>query len=258
MDSADAKSQNEAPKAARPQGGRAAGGLASKAGAPPDSRAVKKAAGKEKSSGPLEVIIKRNEFYRDGYRTLLRIAVMQGVIIFGLIALNIFITTSREPMDKYFATTEDGRLIPMLPLDQPNLSEPALMSWAAQAATESMTFSFNDFRRRLQDASRHFTKTGWESFTAALQKSRIMETVEASQQVVSAAPQGAPVILQEGVMGGRYVWRLQMPMLITYQSGTRARTDSWLVNMVVVRVPRLESPNGVGIEQWVALPRQSR
>lgn len=205
-------------------------------------------------SGLGQVIV-RNEFYRDGYRSLLKLAIMQGIVILGLIGAVYFVVQTHQPENRYFATTEDGRLVPMVPLNEPNMSVPALMSWVAQSSTEVMTFGFNDYRRRLQESSRNFTRRGWESFTQALQKSRIIEMVEANQQVVTASPQGAPILESEGLVNGRYQWIIQLPMVLTYQSGSRTRSDELLVTVVVVRVPRLESPNGVGIEQWIAVPR---
>jgi len=203
----------------------------------------------------LGTVIVRNEYYKDGYRALLKLALLEGVIIFGLVLAMFFVVHTHQPENRYFATTEDGRLVPMIALNQPNLSSPALMSWVAQSATEVMTFGFNDYRRRLQEASRNFTRRGWESFTQALQRSRIIEMVEANQQVLSAAPRGAPVLQSEGLVNGRYQWTVQLPLVVTYQSGSLTRTDNLLVTVVVVRVPRLESPNGVGIEQWVAVTR---
>lgn len=200
-------------------------------------------------------VVVRNEFYRDGYRSLLRLALMQGLVILGLLGAMYFVIQVHQPENKYFATTEDGRLVPMTPLNEPNLSTPALMSWVAQASTEVMTFGFNDYRRRLQEASRNFTRRGWESFTQALQKARIIEMVETKQQVVTAAPQGAPILESEGLVAGRYQWVIQLPLVLTYQSGALTKSDSLLVTVVVVRVPRLESPNGVGIEQWIAVAR---
>lgn len=205
-------------------------------------------------SGLGNVVI-RNEFYRDGYRNLLRLAVLQSLIILGLVGAMFFVIQIHQPENRYFATTEDGRLIPMVGLNEPNLSTPALMSWVAQAATEVMTFGFNDYRRRLQEASRNFTRRGWESFTSALQRSRIIEMVEANQQVVTSAPRGAPVLQSEGAVAGRYQWVVQVPLVVTYQSGQRTKNDNMLVTVVVVRVPRLETPNGVGIEQWIAVHR---
>lgn len=199
-------------------------------------------------------VVVRNQYYRDGYRSLLKLVLIQGVVILGLIVALFFVVHSNQPENRYFATTEDGRLVPMVALNQPNLSTPALMSWVAQSSTEVMTFGFNDYRRRLQEASRNFTRRGWESFTQALQRSRIIEMVEANQQVLSAAPRGAPVLQSEGLVNGRYQWTVQLPLVVTYQSGAMTRQDKLLVTVVIVRVPRLESPNGVGIEQWIAVP----
>lgn len=203
----------------------------------------------------LGAVMIRNEFYRDGYRNLLRLSVLQSLIILGMVGAMYFVIQVHQPENRYFATTEDGRLVPMVALNQPNLSTPALMSWVAQGATEVMTFGFNDYRRRLQEASRNFTGPGWESFTGALERARIIETVEANQQVVTAAPQGAPILLSEGLVNGRYQWTIELPLILSYQSGTKVKSDSLLVTIVIVRVPRLESPNGVGIEQWIAVKR---
>jgi intracellular multiplication protein IcmL len=206
----------------------------------------------EADRGGLGKVILRNEYYRDGYRLALRVSVLQGFIIVGLIIAMFFVIHVHQPEDRFFATTEDGRVIPMVGLDQPNLSNPALMSWVAQAATEVMTFGFNDYRRRLQEASRNFTRRGWESFTNALQQARIIDTIEQNTQVISAAPRGAPVITQERVVNGQYQWVVQIPMVLTFESGGQKRSNTWIVTVVVVRVPRLESPSGVGIAQWIA------
>ncbi len=203
-------------------------------------------------TGDLGKVIVRNEFYRDGYRLALRVAVVQSFVILGLIAAMFYVVKIHQPENRYFATTEDGRLIPMVSLIQPNLSTPALMSWVAQAATETMTFGFNDYRRRLQESSRNFTSKGWENFTRALQGARIIEGLEEHSQVITAAPRGAPVLQSEGESGGRYQWIVKIPMVLTFQSGTKRSNKNWEVTLVVVRVPRLESPNGIGIAQWLA------
>ena len=219
------------------------------------SENIQEDTGSTEDMSGLGTVIVRNEFYRDGYRSLLRLTLILGLILLGLIGCMYFVIHVHQPENRYFATTEDGRLVPMVPLNEPNLSSPALMSWVAQASTEVMTFGFNDYRRRLQESSRNFTRRGWESFTSALQRARIIEMVEANQQVVTAAPQGAPILESEGLFNGRYQWVIQLPLVLTYQSGARTKSDSLLVTVVVVRVPRLESPNGVGIEQWIAVPR---
>jgi len=208
---------------------------------------------KTEKSG-LGTVVLRNDFYRDGYRAMLRLAVVQGFAILLLLGAMFFVIHVHQPENKYFATTEEGRLIPLVSLDQPNLSAPALTSWVAQASTEAMTFGFNDYRRRLQESSRSFTRRGWESFTKALQDAKFIDTITVNQQVVSAAPHGAPIITQEGVSNGRYQWIVEFPLGLTFQSGSKRHNNTYIIKAVIVRVPRLESPNGVGIEQWIATP----
>lgn len=228
-----------------PKGGAGEGGRPRKAAATrPDAM---------DTSGLGRVVV-RNEFYRDGYRLALRVAVIQCFVIFGLIGAMFFIIYVHQPENRYFATTEDGRLIPMVPLTQPNLSTPALLSWVAQASSETMSFSFSNYRRNLQQASRHFTRAGWESFSAALQQSRIIESIEANTQELTTVPRGAPILKYEGVVAGQYQWQVQIPVILTFVSGSKSRSDNWILTLVIVRVPRLESPNGVGIAQWIAVP----
>lgn len=218
-------------------------------------QAADKKQGVEDDTSGLGRVVVRNEFYRDGYRSLLKMTLVQSLIILGLIGAMYYTIRVNQPQHYYFATTEDGRLVPMVPLNQPNLSTPALMSWVAQATTEVMTFGFNDYRRRLQESSRNFTRRGWESFTQALQRSRIIESVDSRQQIITAAPKGAPVLQSEGLVAGRYQWIVRIPLILTYNAGAKSQSSSLLVTVVVVRVPRLESSNGVGIEQWIATAR---
>lgn len=203
-------------------------------------------------TGPLVTVAMRNEFYRDGFHKMMGIALVEAVIIVALILTFIVYMNTSKPQDRYFATTADGRIMQLMPLNQPNMTRAALLSWATTAATEVMTFGFHDYQRRLQEASRHFTRQGWESFTVAMQRSRLIEAVETQQQVLTAAPRSAAILTQEGVLDGKYRWVLQLPLMVTYRAGSQTRNDNIDVQLVIERVPSLESPNGVGIAQWIA------
>ena len=203
-------------------------------------------------TGPLVSVVTRNEFYRDGFRKMINLAIFEAVIIVGLILTLIVYINNSKAQDRYFATTADGRIMQLVPLNLPNMSKAALLSWVSQAATDVMTFGYHDHVKQLQGASRHFTKTGWDSFTTALQRARIVDSVKQLQQVVTAVPRSAPVVLKEGVVGGRYRWQVQLPIAVTYKGAEEGRTDNLLLTLVVERVSALENPNGVGIEQWIA------
>lgn len=207
----------------------------------------------EASQG-LGSVLMRNEYYRDGYRMALRVAVIQSFIILFLIGAMYYVVHVHQPEDRYFATTVDGRVIPMVSLSEPNLSNAALLSWVTRAATETMTFGFNDYQRRLQESSRHFTKSGWAGFSNELAQDKFVEKIERNYQVLTAAPAAAPIIDNEIVLQGRYQWTVRVPLVLTYESGEGTEVVRWMVTLSIVRVPRLESPNGVGIAQWIAAP----
>lgn len=208
------------------------------------------------AGGPLMAVVVRNEFYRDGFRTMLRIAIAEAIIIVLVILVFIVHVNTSRPKNFYFATTADGRIIQLMPLNQANMGTSSLMSWVAQAATEVMTFGYHDYQRRMQQSSRHFTRRGWESFTAALQKSRIIESVETGRQAVTAQPRSAPILLQEGVFNGKYRWVVDLPLTVNYQGAAGTRTDNLTIRLVIDRVSSLENPSGVGIEQWIAVAGQ--
>ena len=204
---------------------------------------------------PLMTVVVRNNFYRDGFRSMMKIALAEAIIIVMIVLTFVAYMYVSKPKDHYFATTSDGRIMQLVPLNQPNMNTSALMSWVAQSATEIMTFGYHDYQRRMQQSSRHFTRYGWESFTNALQKSRIIESVEASGQVVTAQPRSAPILIQEGVFNNKYRWVVDLPLTVSYRAGNSGRTDELMIRLVIDRVTSLENPNGVGIEQWIAIAK---
>ena len=206
----------------------------------------------ETTGGPLMTVVVRNEFYRDGFRNMVALVGAEALIIIILLITLIHYIDNSKAQDHYFATTADGRILQLVSLENANMSTSALLSWATQAGTEVMTFGFHDYQRRLQNSSRFFTRHGWETFAAALQKSRIIESIEAQQQVVSAQPLRAPLLIPEQPFNGKYRWVVELPLTVKYQSASGIRTDNLTVTMVIDRVPSLENPNGVGIEQWIA------
>lgn len=202
------------------------------------------------ANNAIELVRMRNEFYRDNYRRVLAILLFALMIIFLLVGALVYVVT-HPPAPKYFATNTSGRIVPLVPLDQPNLSTASLLQWANTAAVAAFTYNFVNFRAELQAASEFFTPEGWQAYLESLRTSNNLVAVRAKQLVVSAVATGAPVITQQGVVGGRYTWQVQMPMLVTYESPSQVTQQSLMVNMVITRVSTLDSPRGIGIAQFI-------
>ncbi len=199
----------------------------------------------------VEVVKLRNAFYKDGSRKIL-IALLLCVFVVLVQVFALVYVVTHPPEPKYFATSTDGRIMPLVPLDQPNLSQSALLQWANTAAIAAYTYDFVNYRQALQQASEYFTPDGWNSFMAALKNNNNLDAVLAKKLIVSAVATGAPVIVQQALLDERYTWKVQMPMLVTYQSASQFSQQSLTVTMLITRISTLSSARGIGIAQFVA------
>lgn len=200
----------------------------------------------------IATVLTRNAFYRDGYRLLLRLSIIQGIILVLLVAVLVTLVIEMETRYVYFATTQDGRIISIVPLNEPYRTRAELVSWAARSAQGVMRFSYGDYRQRLQDASQNFTPVGWESFTKALKDSRILEAVEARKLTVNLEIEAAPEIKSAFVKDGIYTWYVKFPITIRFDGIEPPSPIRATLIMQIVRVSTLQNPDGLNIEQWVA------
>lgn len=200
----------------------------------------------------ISTVLNRNAFYRDGYRLLLRVSIIQGIILVLLVGALVTLLMSMETRYVYFATTSDGRIIPIVPLSDPYRSRADVISWAAHAAQNVMRFNYNDYRQRLQDSAANFTPSGWESFTKAMKEARILEAVEARKLMISMDIEGAPEIKNSFVRDGVYTWYLQFPVTIKFEGADPPAPIAAKLILQVVRVSTLQSSDGLSIEQWIA------
>ena len=202
------------------------------------------------ASDALELVRLRNNFYRDNYRRLMALLLMMSISLIVLVVGVVWLVTHR-PQPKYFAATQSGRMLEVVPLNRPTLSSKALLDWAGMVATGAYTYSFINYRTKIQELESSFTTTGWKNFSTALTNSDNISAVEQRKLMVSAVVSGAPVIAHEGLLNGRYAWRVQIPLVVTYQSSSQRFDESHIVTMVIIRISTLQNESGIGIEQFV-------
>lgn len=195
----------------------------------------------------------RNAFYKDNYRrvtAVLFISILINIILAGIL----FFLITHPPMPKYFATTINGRITDLVPIDQPNQSDSAVLQWANQAAIAAFTYNFVNYREELQASSGFFTPSGWHEFLRALNNSNNLQAVTEKRLIVSAVATRAPIILEKGRLNGVYSWRVQMPVLVTYQSASEFSQQNNIVTVLIQRISTLNSPRGIGISQFIVAP----
>ena len=202
----------------------------------------------------IATILNRNSFYRDGYRLLLRISVIQGIVIALLIVTIVGLALTIKPRQVYFATTSDGRIINIVPLNEAFLSPAQVIAWSASTAQNIMRFGYHDYRDRLQQASSNFTSTGWDSFNKALKEANFIDALQARKLVVTMDIGGAPEIQNEYIHDGAYTWIVLFPVTIKFDGDHPPQAITTKLRLQIVRVSTLQNPDGVSIEQWVLTP----
>jgi intracellular multiplication protein IcmL len=201
----------------------------------------------------VSTILNRNAFYRDGYRLLLRISLIQLGIIFVLIASIVGMVLTIKPHPVYFATTSDGRIINIVPLNDPFLTPAQVIAWSAATAQNVMRFGYYDYRDRLQQVSANFTTTGWDSFNKALKEANFIDAIQVRKLVVTMSINGAPEIQSAFVHDGVYTWYVQFPVTIKFDGDQPPQPINTTLRLQIVRVSTLQNPDGISIEQWVPL-----
>lgn len=195
--------------------------------------------------------IARNAYSRDRYQFLLRsLFGLMGILAVSVTG-NVYLGL-QQPENRYFATDPMGGIRELIPLERPIQSMNEVLNWATGALTQAYTMSFANYRESLQEVRPHFTRGGWIGFEEALHASGVIDSIVNGKLVATAVPQEAPVVVAQGIVEGRYAWKIQMPILVTYESANQRSSQRTLVTATVVRVSELEHPRGLGIAQIIA------
>lgn len=211
---------------------------------------------KKIEQGGLTLILLRNAFYRDNYRRalfVLSVLVLINTILFVSIVYRYL--HPQEP--QYFATNPQYQLIKWRPLSDPDVSDRYVLQWVANAVQQAFALDYIHWRSQLQNASVNFTPNGWSWFIKALTSSGDLETLTKLNMVSNIEVTGAPRILNSSVLQGRYVWQVQLPMMITYTNPTMPKTINLPLKVVlmVVRVPVQDNPHHIAINQFLTIPQ---
>lgn len=196
------------------------------------------------------------DWYRTQFRRSMKLALALTVALsISLIVAAILLLN--QPKPRYFAATPDLRLAPMVPLDQPLLTQDGLLTWASNAITGAMSLNFLEWREKLESIRPHFEDEAFKSFLASLKSSGILEMIQEKRLSASAVATRAPVIIASGLVGGKATWRIEFPLIVSYESSQGVEsTQKLLATVLVCRASTARTPRGVVIQQ-VVLKRDS-
>jgi len=176
-----------------------------------------------------------------------------AVVIVALVADHIWIA-HHPPVERFFYTDGKGTPYEITPLDQPVMSDAELLMWAAKSITAAYTVNFSEYREQLTRAAAHFTVRGWNAFGAEYLKTGNFEKMKLARMVVTAVPERAPTIRDLAIVDGKRTYKIEAPIIVTYENENEHKDQHLLVTVIVVRVPVADHPDGIAIDQINAPP----
>lgn len=201
----------------------------------------------------LKIIAARNKFYQDGSHRLFVVLIL-SILLNVLGIYYVFYIYTHPPAPVYFPTSTSGRITPLIPLEQPNMSDQEIKQWANLAIMAAYSYNFVNYRTELEAASQFFTGDGWNTFISALKSSNNLQAIINNKFVLSATATEAPIIDEKGIINGVYSWRVSMPIMVTYQSSSLYSQTPLKISILIARESTLNVPKGIGIAQFVSTP----
>lgn len=207
----------------------------------------------QSSAGGIQKVENRNSFYNDGEKKLFFVALISIVCLVSSLLL-VFYAANKTEKNVYFATDENGGLIQLVPLSQPNHSESVIADWLARALIDTFDFHFDNLERRINEASlKWFTPNGASELIDALDDSNNFESIRERQMFVNLALKHVPIVTRAGrpAWSKYYLWRLQVEGLMTYRTATDVFTNDVVFTVLVQRRSMKDDPTGLGIAKII-------
>jgi intracellular multiplication protein IcmL len=143
---------------------------------------------------------------------------------------------------------------PIESLEDPVENEPKLLADVGQWVVETFSIDFLNYQRDLSRASRHYTVQGWNSFAAEFIESGNFAEIKRAKLSSTAVPERAPIILQKSLIGSHYTYKIQVPLLVTFQNTQQQNAQHLMATVLVVRTPASQHVEGYAIDQLNAPP----
>lgn len=186
-------------------------------------------------------------------RIFFRTVIAATIVIIGLmIAIFWRIRNPEEP--RYFQVKlEQGQkqFTPLQALNGRLFSRQDLLMWVQEVVGNIYTFNAITYKQKFDYLlANDFTSDGANSFRQTLADSQLVNQVITQQVNLTGLVSGQPVILQEGSLMGQYTWKVQMPVLLTFENANQVSTKRILVTVLIVNVPTQQSPQAVAIKEF--------
>ena len=186
------------------------------------------------------------EFYRDGYRRVL-VALIILLVLDILVILSAMYLYSNRPDPKFFATSPDGQIVELFPLNQPVMRQAQVINWANNAIARAYTYDYLNYRNQIAGATKSFSAKGWTPLMKSFNESGMLQTMIKKKLVMTGTPTNDSAILESGEVDGRYTWKIRVPIVLKMQGQNVSSSEVVNTVILVQRMSLANNQDGLAI-----------
>ena len=191
-----------------------------------------------------------DNFYRDQFIKVILIIVSIFMIIIFLGFLSFYLYWNKpEPI--LFPVGQDFRVEPLVSLEDPNLSLPEVFQWVSDVIRKSFIYDFKNYQNQVKLNEQYFTDNGWKTFLNQLNLYVNYTNVQTNKLFVYGELSAAPTLINQGVVNGRFIWIIQMPVTIVFAGYRPLPRKTLNFEIRVVRVTTEDNLAGVAIDNII-------
>ncbi len=193
------------------------------------------------------------EFSQKLLRRSFLVNAVQGGAILALVGDRIW-RDHHPPQPHYFYTNGRDTPLDVFPLDNPVMSDSDMLIWTVSAVCAVFTVNFKEYRMQLNKAGERFTDRGWDAYANAFKGVGNLAKIQSARLIGTATPERAAVIRGKGVIGDLYTYKVEIPLIVTFENDNVTNAQHLIVSVVVIRTIEPDHPDGVAIDQLTAIP----
>jgi len=212
-------------------------------------------------SSTVDLVAKVNQLENENYKITRDSRLRENFFLSGSALLNVFLiwlVFFHFPIDNYLWSSNASAVCQARQLDKPYINPQMAVNEAVNATIGIYSYDFLNWRSQITAvAVYHFTPDYRKQFMIAFGDSIGLKMVIDNNYVVSATQlDGRPAqIKSEGIKGGNWYWKIQVPLQVTYMAGRKAEFNKILAEVTVMQVdPSTINPSGLAVDYLETAP----
>lgn len=198
----------------------------------------------------MDVVRLEDNYYRDSFGKVVFVIICIFLSIFFLAGISIYIFMNQPPPTT-FRVAEEWRVVAPVPVQQPYLAEPDMLQWVSEVVPSLFNVDFAYMSGQVADVKKYFTDNGYQIYLNQLNNYADSKVVEANKLFVRGTPTRAPIILNQGVLSGRYAWWVQIPVNISYAGAVETPDVRLTLQVLIVRTDTTNNLTGILIDNVI-------